>query len=146
FPRRLGSCLSFQRKGAIEAGPGLAGDSSPCGAFCEELPPEHPRATESGINPMRDRRGGRDADEQPEDSRRRRCLAALRLAEGAQSLGAVSLPERGPADDELPRAAKSDDFAVLASFSSEQFLELVQQLPLEFEPPRTGPDASPGQL
>src|SRR5258707_13721263 len=94
---------------------------------------------------MRDCRGGGDTHEAPECGCRRRALATLRLPEVAQSLGAVSLPEGGPADDELPRPAKGDDFGILASLS-EQFLELVQQIPLEFEPRRAGREVSLVQL
>jgi len=102
-----------------KAAPKLAGDTAPCGAFREEFPPEHPRALESGVDPVRDGRGGGDPDEPPEGGRRRRVLSALRFSEVAKGLGAVSLAEGGPADDELPRPAKGDDFGMLALLPSE---------------------------
>ena len=95
---------------------------------------------------MRDGRARGDAHQAPEGGCQRQALATLRFSEVAEGLGAVFLPEGGSADDELPRPAKGDDFGVLASLSSEQFLELVQQVALEFEPRRAGREVSLAQL
>ena len=100
--------------------------------------PERSRAPESGVNRVRDSRGGGDPDEPPESACRRRTLTPLRLSEVAESLSAVSLSEGGPADDKLSLTAQGGDFGVLASLRPEEFLELVQQIPLEFEPRRVG--------
>src|SRR5439155_5808917 len=127
--------------------PSRAGDPAPGGRSPEELSPKRPRALESEVNLVRDRRGRCDPHEPPQGGHWRRAESALlRFSEIAERLDAISLRERGPADDELSCAAQRRDFRVLARLRSEQLLELVQQIPFELEPRRAGREVSLVQL